>query len=142
MHQQSVLIPVLSALCCPTVSLLLFAAHFSYPAALGKAQQSDSKWSIAGGSNADLGLKLNDGSVIRHSFVLRNMSDKPLLLGQARASVPCCSSIGPVPTLIPPHCEAAVPVAFEPRTRRGKQCAHFTIPITSQETAESAWVLQ
>ncbi len=62
----------------------------------------------------DLGPILSKGQTIHHEFTLSNPSTRPVHIRSAEALTPCCSSVGPLPKLIPPGGMVQVPVFFRP----------------------------
>jgi hypothetical protein len=79
----------------------------------------------------DFGPVIAHGQSLRHEFVLKNPSARPVRLLKATALTPCCSSVGSLPELVPPHGEATVPVLFKPGTHAGRKTVRFLLETDS-----------
>jgi hypothetical protein len=75
----------------------------------------------------DLGIKLADDHPIRHEFRLRNPTDAPIRLVNAMALKTCCSSIGPIPRMVPARGEVAVPVIWKIGHQSGRTRVQFVV---------------
>jgi hypothetical protein len=75
----------------------------------------------------DIGIKIADDRPIRHEFRLRNPTDIPIRLVSAMALKTCCSSIGPIPRMVPARGEVAVPVIWKVGHQSGLTRVQFVV---------------
>jgi hypothetical protein len=75
----------------------------------------------------DIGIKITDDRPILHEFRLHNPTDTPIRLVNATALKTCCSSIGPIPRMIPPRGEATVPVIWKAGHQSGRKRVQFVV---------------
>jgi hypothetical protein len=75
----------------------------------------------------DIGTRITNDRPIRHEFRLRNPTDTPIRLVNAMALKTCCSSIGPIPQVIPARGEAAVPVEWRAGHHSGRTRVQFVV---------------
>ena len=87
--------------------------------------------SAYGTQELNLGSVLAHGQILRHEFTLTNPSDRPIRILKASSSLPCCSSIGPLPRTIPPRGEVKVPVVFNTVNRLGPLRIGFAVATDS-----------
>jgi hypothetical protein len=72
-------------------------------------------------------VTVTDGSPLTFTFSTRNLLDRPLSIHGGTAFSPCCSSIGPLPTVVPPEGRLAIPVVLKTKGRAGQQQASFEV---------------
>jgi hypothetical protein len=87
----------------------------------------------------DFGPVLARGQELHHEFLLRNPTDRPIRLLDARANTPCCSAVGQRPEVIPPGGTAALPVVFRPGTQTTRK--RVTFAVQTDNPARPWWSL-
>lgn len=87
----------------------------------------------------DFGTILATGQTLRHEFVVANRSQSPVNLREARAFTPCCSSIGPIPSVIEPNGEVKVPISFNTGSYSGFKRVEFTVE-TDSDSSPVLWL--
>jgi hypothetical protein len=75
----------------------------------------------------DFGATISDGSPLAFTFLTRNPLDRPLVIRGGTALSPCCSSIGPLPKLVPSGDQLAIPITIRTKGRSGRQHALFDV---------------
>ncbi|MGC8642605.1 MAG: DUF1573 domain-containing protein [Isosphaeraceae bacterium] len=99
----------------------------------------------------DLGPVISNREQHRHEFTVTNPGSRPVRLLSGLPLTPCCSAMGPLPTVIPPGGRARIPVVFSARHQSGRKQFTFLVgtdagpaPISLVLSADlvSAWDLQ
>ena len=75
----------------------------------------------------DFGTILSNGQELRHTFRLKNPTDRPIALRNQIAYKPCCSAITSLPKSILPRGEAEVSLALNSRGQSGPGYVKFTV---------------
>lgn len=75
----------------------------------------------------DLGVVLARGQSIRHEFVLRNPTARPIRLLGARPLTPCCSDLDSIPEVVPGGGSGRIAVRFRPGFQSGRKRVQFAI---------------
>ncbi len=90
---------------------------------------------VAGDSiqHFDFGLVLGHDQTITHDFLLENASSSPLKLTKVAARIPCCSSIGPLPDVVPAGASIRVPVRFNAGRQTGPRRFAFAVETASAD---------
>ena len=96
----------------------------------------------AGVQADDLGIVLTRGQTIRHEFVLRNPTAKPVRVLGAQALMPCCSRIVTVPATIPARGEARLAVDFQPEFQSGRKQVGFRVGTDREDEPVLGFVLR
>ncbi len=78
-------------------------------------------------SEFDFGALLARGQILRHEFKLTNLSERTVRLLGSQAMTPCCSSIGPLPDVIPPGGVVKIPISFRPGHGSSRKRVEFTV---------------
>lgn len=75
----------------------------------------------------DFGLILAQGQTLRHNHTVKNMTNRLVRLTEAKAFVPCCSTVETFPAMIPPGEQATIQVVFRPGYQSGQKRLDFSI---------------
>jgi hypothetical protein len=89
----------------------------------------------ASGLEHDFGAVLAQGQDLRHEFVLVNHGTRPVRLLEAHARTPCCSGVGPLPSVIPAGDRVSVPVVLKAGYSHGRKRVEFVVRTDDPDQA-------
>jgi Protein of unknown function (DUF1573) len=75
----------------------------------------------------DFGRILADGRTVAHDFALRNPTSEVIHLLNASSSTPCCTTVGPLPKLIPAGGTVRIPIKLKTTNKVGPLRVNFVV---------------
>lgn len=112
------------------------------PSSISKGAATTPEEIIDNSSDAhDCGTIISNGSSLEHSFRLKNETDRSIHVLEASAFRSCCSSIGPVPKVIPPGGVVVVPVRVNTKGLFGPLRADYSVTTDHPTHPYSQWTL-
>ena len=90
----------------------------------------------------NFGTVLAHGQVLEYQFALKNRSERLIRLLHGTALTPCCSSIGPLPSPVPPWGDVRIPAVIRPGYQAGFKRAEFQVETDDKDQTGFMLALQ